>query len=125
MEVEALISADDNTRYEYFIKRVADFEQVWGLAFNDGGWAFSGGDSAVAFPVWPFAEYAKRSATGAWQDCEPRAIELDEFMGRWLPGLKKDDRKVVAFPTPSALRPVREPDAVLSDLERELQKYAE
>jgi hypothetical protein len=34
-EFEALLNQPTNIRYEYFIKKVVDFEEVWGL-YNDG-----------------------------------------------------------------------------------------
>ncbi|WP_245805776.1 DUF2750 domain-containing protein [Bacillus alkalicellulosilyticus] len=36
-EFEAVINKSPNIRYEYFIKKVVDFEEVWGL--YNGGWA--------------------------------------------------------------------------------------
>ena len=34
-ELEAVMKQPPNIRYEYFIKKVVDFEEVWGL-YNDG-----------------------------------------------------------------------------------------
>jgi hypothetical protein len=122
-EFEALLGADAGTRYEYFVKRCADFQEIWGLAFNDGGWAFSGGGETLAFPVWPFSEYAEEMACDEWKGCAPKAIPLDAFLERWLPGLERDNRSVLVFPTPRELKPVVPPNVLLDDLRNELTKY--
>ncbi|MED1470047.1 hypothetical protein [Bacillus salipaludis] len=36
-EFESVIKQPPNIRYKYFIKKVVDFEEVWGLF--DGSWA--------------------------------------------------------------------------------------
>lgn len=36
-ELDSIIKQPPNIRYEYFIKKVADYEEVWGL--YDDGWA--------------------------------------------------------------------------------------
>lgn len=76
-------------RYNYFIKKVADFEVVWGL-YNDG-WALSETESgAPIFPFWPQKEFAKFCATGDWEDYEPEEIPLEDFRYRLLPMIERD-----------------------------------
>ncbi|MCZ1269023.1 DUF2750 domain-containing protein, partial [Paenibacillus tundrae] len=41
-EFEAVIKLPANIRYEYFIKKVTDSEEIWGL--YDDGWAMSSDD---------------------------------------------------------------------------------
>ena len=45
-EVENVISLPAEGRYEYFIKRVADWEVVWSLG-NEDGWVLAGDDGGV------------------------------------------------------------------------------
>ena len=58
-EIRALLSKDGPTRYSYFVKQVADTEQVWGLREPDG-WVSVSDDSEIPMlPVWPHREYAE------------------------------------------------------------------
>lgn len=109
-------------RYGYFIRKVCDFEVVWGLA--DDGWATIEADGATGIPVWPEREFAELCATGAWSRYVARAIPLAELMSRWLPGMATDSRVVSVFPVPEGQSKVVTAAVLAADLARELEQYA-
>lgn len=47
-EAENVLKLDNRKKYEYFIKKVADFEEVWSLRDEDG-WATLGTEHKVFF----------------------------------------------------------------------------
>ena len=108
-------------RYEYFIKKVADFEEVWGL-YNDG-WATSEDDEGnMLIPFFPKKEFAEYYAINEWNVFKATSIDLDEFIEEWLEGMYKDGIKPSIFPTheDSALVEI---SVLLRDLRNELEKY--
>jgi hypothetical protein len=120
-EFEAVIKLTVNKRYQYFIKKVADYEEVWGL-YNDG-WAITQDESgAVLIPFWPKKEFAEFCATADWKDYISEKIESEEFIDDWIPGMKTDGNKAAIFwnNNESALP---ELDVLLKDLELELENY--
>ncbi|TDL92418.1 DUF2750 domain-containing protein [Vibrio vulnificus] len=120
-EVEVVKNLPAPRRYEYFIKKVADFEEVWGL-FNDG-WAISKDDDGNSLmPFWPKKEFANLCAVGDWENYQAEKIELDEFIQEWLPGLKEDDINPSIFWN-NVDSAVLEIDILILDLEEELKKY--
>jgi len=109
-------------RYKHFIKRVADYEEVWGL--NNNGWAMAAtSDGIEVFPVWPAKEYAELCAQGDWVDYNPKEISLSEFMGEILPELKEKGIGICVFYTPSDKGVIPEISQLLNDLEVELENY--
>jgi hypothetical protein len=104
-ETEQVSALDGPARYAYFIKQVADWDQVWGLYAKDG-WASASHEAGAAFPLWPHPEYAKLQAQGQWYDYVPEPIELDVFIGEWLPNMQDDLVQLAVFP-------VRESQAVI------------
>ncbi|MEF2294084.1 DUF2750 domain-containing protein [Virgibacillus dokdonensis] len=53
-EIEIVSNLSGIKRYEYFIKKVVDFEEVWGL--YEGGWAISESENGESLmPFWPLA----------------------------------------------------------------------
>ena len=58
-EVEAMLGADAKRRYAYFIERVCDTRQVWGLC-GDEGWATLSEGASTFIPLWPHPTYAER-----------------------------------------------------------------
>ena len=109
-------------RLDYFVRKVADFEEVWGLM--DEGWAMamdaSGRD---AVPFWPEKEFADACATGSWSGFRPEAISLDDLVSRWLPGMKRDNRAAVVFPTAADKGTFVESDYLLQRLRQEAAQY--
>lgn len=100
-EIEALLAADGKRRYEYFIHRVCATRKVWGLYAD--GWASLGDDDEKQKLIlfWPHEVFATRFRTEAWQAYVPKAIELDAFLTRWIPGMKLEGVGPAIFPVGS------------------------
>jgi hypothetical protein len=122
-EYDALIQVGAPKRYEYSVKRMADWADVWSLA-NSDGWVLLGDSSGNEMvPIWPHPQFAELCATEDWVDCEPRMINLEDWRSKWLPGLCRDNRLLSVFPIPGPSGPhgaVVSPDRFRSDLEDQL-----
>lgn len=120
-EYLSVLALNESKRYEYFIKRVADWGQVWSLKDNTG-WVLYGDDKDNELvPAWPHPKYAQVCAIGEWQNAIPQAIEIHEWIERWIPGMIKDKRLVAVFPVPTNKGIRVSPERLKVDLERELE----
>ncbi len=120
-EFEAVSALTPESRLEHFIKRVADWEEVWSLK-NSGGWVLKGtSDGKEVAPFWPHPQYAKACAIEGWVDCVPVEIELAAFLQRWIPGLSKDGRLVSVFATPYSSGVVVEAEILKKAIEEEIE----
>lgn len=121
-KIENILSQTAKERYEYFIRKVSDFEQVWGL-YNDG-WATAGnneGQKGISF--WPEAEFAELCATDKWSNYEVKEIKLDVYLRKWLVGMHKDGIDAIIFSTPNDKGVFVKPDKLLKDINEELEQY--
>jgi Protein of unknown function (DUF2750) len=119
-EFESLIRSDADTRYSYFVKRVADWQELWTLA-NEDGYALVADDTGRELvPVWPHARFAQACASDAWDGYSPRAIDLHAWIDQWLPGMERDGRRPAVFPVPGTKSVAVTPQRLRSDLEHEL-----
>ena len=85
-------------RFSYFVRKVADFELLWGL-FDDG-WAIAAdADDAQVLPLWPEKEFAAACAENEWSSFRPVEISLGDLLDSWVDGLTKDGLGVAVFPT--------------------------
>ena len=107
-------------RYRYTIRKICDFELLWGL-FNDG-WASAQHEASIAIPFWPEAEFATLCAHDEWSGYQPKSIKLDEFMLKWISGMSKDLRVVAIFPTQVQMAVYVSPETMLHDLKVELSQ---
>lgn len=121
-KIENIVKMTEDERYDYFIRKVADFEQVWGL--NDNGWALLGDDDGnQILPLWPEREFAELCAVDQWKNYKPESIELDNFLEKWIPGMINAKTLINIFLTPDAKGSVVSPPTLESDLQDELEQY--
>ncbi len=118
-EFEALMGTAANKRYEYTVKKIADWEEVWSL-HNSDGWVLAGPTyGKEVFPIWPHPRFAQMCAADNWHDREPKMIPVGDWLHKWLPGLSKDERLIVVFPVPGlsgADGPVVSPERLQEDI---------
>ncbi|HEX5745946.1 MAG TPA: DUF2750 domain-containing protein [Archangium sp.] len=97
--MQAVLRLPAARRYAYFLQRVAESGEVWGL---DGeGWALALDDSGRdVLPLWPTPEFAAMCATRLWSGFQPRAIKLQELLENVLPQLEEEGMPVGIFFTP-------------------------
>jgi hypothetical protein len=117
-----IINSSAEIRYSYFIRKIADFEQIWGLYYD--GWAVLGDEKNEAvIPFWPEEEFAELCAEDAWSKYQPKAISLDDFLEKWIPGMRKDNTKIGVFYVPTGKGIITTPDKLLEDINEELEQY--
>ena len=72
------------------------------------------------FPVWPHPDFAEAWAVDDWSDCQPKAIRLDIWLDRWIPGLERDNTLVTIFPVDeegTVMTPSEMEESLLIELE--------
>lgn len=109
-------------RYEYFIKKIVDFEEVWSLS-NEKGWVTSkASDGSLMLHFWPTKEHAKLCAIKEWENSTPESIDLEDFVGNWLPGMLNDGVSISIFYNniDSITLPINK---IMEDIEEELENY--
>jgi len=121
-EVAGLLAADGPSRYEHFVKQVADWQLVWGLRDEDSWVSMGLSPDEPAFPVWPHEVYAGLCATETWANARPTPIDVHEWVEKWLPALAKEGNRVVVFPTPAGKGVLVHPEQLRADIESELAR---
>jgi hypothetical protein len=121
-QVEAVLSLPGEKRFKYFVKTIADREEVWGLYQN--GWALAANEEGVeVFPLWPAQEYAEICAENEWGGYEPRSIDLNDFMEVLIPKLEADKVLPGVFYTPTSKGVIPSVDELRGAIEEELDNY--
>ena len=122
-EIASVLQLDGPRRYSYWVKKVADQQEVWSL-WQESGWALAGDDQGrQLIPVWPHERFAGLCAHDIWAGYVPKRVELDVWIERWIPGMERDGRLVAVFPTPGDRGVAVEPAKLGDDLREELTNY--
>jgi hypothetical protein len=120
-KIENILKLDLRDRYEYFVRKVADFEILWGL--YEEGWVVGDSQGTTALPVWPEKEFAAICAAREWAGSIPKEIPLADFLQKWLPGMASDGRHCWVFPSLTDRGYLIDPMVLKKDLEGELEQY--
>jgi Protein of unknown function (DUF2750) len=122
-EFRAVSALEAGQRYDHLVKRVADWQWIW-LLDRDAGPVHLEDDEGTGYvAIWPHSRYAEASANHDWPDARPRAIEIHEWAGEWLPQLAADGLMLAAFPTPADQGYIVPPLGMKEDVETELSLY--
>ncbi len=83
---------DLEANYERFIAEVVETGIVWGLE-NEDGWALCpsvDNEEIDVMPFWSERAFAEALCCDEWEGYKPQALDLEEFLDDWLPGLHED-----------------------------------
>ncbi|MBT3529242.1 MAG: DUF2750 domain-containing protein [Porticoccaceae bacterium] len=88
-------SLSDNLQENFDRLIVECLEQgcIWGLQDNDENWALvesSDHDHIDVIPFWSNKLLAEALCNEDWSIYKPVAIEMEEFLDDWLPGMHSD-----------------------------------
>jgi hypothetical protein len=121
-KVENISSLPPADRVNYMVRKICDFEKIWGL--NNNGWAKAiSSNGIIISPFWPEDIFAAKCANEMWCEYEAKSIELDYFIDRWLPGMKADGVALALFPIVGHEGLIMAPDEFKELLNEELQQY--
>jgi hypothetical protein len=108
-------------RYEYFVKRVAETREVWGLVRGDG-WALAKkDDGTLEYAMRPDREFAQLCAEFEWEGYVPQSFSLDELLDDLLPQLQQDGLVPGIFRTPGSKGVMPTPNLLKVDLADEVR----
>jgi hypothetical protein len=99
-QFETALNLKCDARYDYFLKKVADWGELWILVNEDQQFLklFSEEDQIEYVPVWPHADFASDYAKNTDDTLLAKKISLEVFFDRWIPGLQRDELQLSVFP---------------------------
>ena len=121
---DRILNMNDSEKYNFFVKRVCEAEEVWTLIDDGSPAGFEQDNCTEIFLFWPTEELATMNRTEFFKEFFPHCISVYEFAAKWLPVInKRKDEIMLFYYKKNGLYA----DAVKlkKDLERELDNYDE
>lgn len=122
-QFDQVISLPAQKRFNHFISKITDWEEVWALKSIDGFATLGDNENHICIPLWPHSEYATALAKDSWSNFRPESIDIENFINKWIPGMIKDEYWVAVFPTPSQKGIIISPSALYEVLSIELKRF--
>lgn len=110
------VEFNDQQQLEYFLTRVFETEEVWGL--DDGTeWVFKTlADGSQVMPVWPYNKFATEALNTSDMQIQPQAESLEDFLYHTLEMLIEEDVSVEVMPSATKAGCIITPHQLLSIL---------
>lgn len=123
-EIQNVLLLNPHQRYDYFIGKVADWEQVWTLGNHEGLVTAQDDSPCLFLPLWVAKEYAELCLTDEWVGCFPLPMTLEHLMTEILPDMASANIKTAIMMLPNGKgTPIFDAQSVLDDLQEECQQY--
>jgi len=122
-QYEAVLALDSFDRYDHFISKVADWQQLWGVKSEEGWLVPVAPEDFEYFPLWPHYEYAQKITDESFPGHTAIEISLEELLDYWLPLFEQDKVKVAVFPNKEWTFWCIEPQDLKEELLNEMAKY--
>lgn len=116
-EYASVPSMTDAQLLEYFLLRIYETEEVWGLKEGGAYWMTYERDGRDTLPVFAYKRYADEAAVADWELLIPVADSLEFFMERTLPRLLEQDICLEIMPQQPGKGSIVTPRQLLSILE--------
>ena len=95
--ITELFEANNDQRVQSFAEIMSDEKELWGLC-DDSGWLMMEQDSQLLLPLWPLEEIAQAWAQEQGMTYTPTKVTWETWRTEWVPGLLKNNTKVVVCP---------------------------
>ena len=122
-QIEFITKLPAEKRYEYSIKWIADYANIWTISDIGGLRTYSDNNGKIIFPVWPFSEFAALCCKDEYINCRPESIELELFLKEYLPDFIKENYQLGVFPLSNDKGVVIDIKMFEIDIANELKKY--
>ncbi|WP_336690599.1 MULTISPECIES: DUF2750 domain-containing protein [unclassified Chryseobacterium] len=122
-QIENILKLEPQKRYEYFIRKVADFEELWTIVDENGDYALSSVDDKTLVSFWSAEEFIGSNLDDEWSNCKTLKLSLDDLTDEVLPYIADNDYLMNIFPINGRSGFIVDLEEFSRDFTEELKKY--
>lgn len=123
-EIENVIILEPFERYQYFIKKVADWEIFFTLLNENGEYALSELENKKLFPMWSAKKYAELCKVSGWEKYIVKELNLDDLEDKIIDFIVDEDCLINVFPVSDRTGFIVSLKEFSKDLSDELKNYS-
>lgn len=121
-EKENILKLEPFKRYQYFIKKIADFEELWTIVDENEDYAISEIDDLNFISFWTTEEFIYSNLEEGWKNCKPLKLSLDDLENELFEIIAAENYLINVFPINGKSGFVVSMEEFRRDLDEELDK---
>jgi len=90
-------------RYDYFINKIADNQELWTLIDPDGVFALFEVNNTTVISLWCDEAHIESNLTPDWADCIPFKLDIDALQDILIPIVRQNNYGINVFPVDSRI----------------------
>lgn len=125
-ELEAVTALSPEKRYNYFVKRICDWEQVWTLYEDDYIVLNEAKNAKLYILLFPFKDFAEHYATNTrgMKGVSYKSFEINEFLETIIKKLQANNvSNALVFPVANGYGLNVSMTDMVKDIQSELENY--
>lgn len=122
-EIENVQKLEPFNRYQYFIKKIADFEMLWTIIDENDDYAVSEVDGFHLISFWTAEEFISSNLDEGWRNCKPIRLTLEDLQEEVFDIISSENFLINVFPVNGRSGFVVNLDEFKRDLDEELENY--
>ncbi|WP_196893076.1 DUF2750 domain-containing protein [Aureivirga marina] len=122
-EIENVLKLSPFERYKYFIKKVADIEELWTIVDENNKFSIAEIDNKKLISFWSAKEYIKSNLEESWENEIPFKMNLDYFESKIIPLIEEKELLINVFSINGKSGFVVSLREFIRDLNEELELY--
>ncbi len=123
-EIENILKLEPQKRYEYFIRKIADFEELWTIVDENEDYAISSVDGKTLISFWSAEEFISSNLDGEFSDCKPIKLSLNDLADNVLDYIGEHGHLINVFPINGRSGFIVDLEEFSRDLSEELKNYS-
>lgn len=122
-EIENVSKLSPKSRYDYFIRKIADFEELWTIIDANSDFTLAEVENNTVISFWTHEAFIESNLTPDWSDCVPFKLDIDTLQDIVIPLIRQNNYLINVFPVDSRIGYIVSLTDFVRDLNEELEQY--
>jgi len=122
-EIENISKLKPVERYKYFMRQVAELEELWTLVDKNGDIALSQINDNTFVSFWTNEAFIKSNQKDGWEECVPFKMDINRFGETIIPLIIENNYLINVFSLNGKSGFIVDMDEFARDLNEELDQY--
>jgi len=121
-EIENVSKLSPKSRYDYFIRKIADFEELWTIIDANSDFTLAEIENSTVISFWTHEAFIESNLTPDWADCIPFKMDIDTLQDIVIPLIRQNNYLINVFPVDSRIGYIVALNDFVNDLNEELEQ---